>query len=109
MASYHLVVSRCDLAEFQLKPVLKCASCANSAIRAKTSTSASQTTFESFEKKKKKVVNILFQMFLIHHSNLFFCDGVIIQTVDHLFDLHWTDLSLICFNSVYARTANMWR
>lgn len=92
---------------FSRVSIKTCASLTNSVIRAKTSTSAPQATLESLEKKKKMENSSFF--FLIHHSNLFFFwEGVIIQTVDHLFDLHRTDLSLICFKSVYVRTTNMW-
>lgn len=59
VASRHLVVSRCDLAEFQLKRVLKCASHTNREILAKTSTAPPQMTLTSFE---KKTANTLFQM-----------------------------------------------
>lgn len=49
---------------------------------------------------EKKTANTLFQVFPIVST--------IIQTVYHLFDLHWFDLGLICFYSVYVRTGDMW-
>lgn len=62
VASHHLVVSRCDLAEFQLKHALKCASHTKSETLAKTSTSPPQMTLPSFE---INTANTLFQMFPI--------------------------------------------